>query len=656
MRNIIHKILLSKISVCMLLVAGSFVLVQLIPLSYTLASKDSVEFKKMYREMRDKRDRIVKMSLEEYEKECRKEWEKVFELILKSNSREQLVDSYRETMRDNFLKEYNQKWDKIRKAGAEPSKEEVLSDYKKSLMEFENKMKGIPEKTLFQELKKHQWNEYFKRKLEMKKGAEISFRIEEITKKPWISMKGKVVDQNGKPVERAKLTFRNGSGMRTGFFDENTHKSLDLKVVTDEEGMFEFEGIPGDFFILVNMECPSCRRIKEGHSGKLYIPYIDNYYREIYQDNYPDNGGFNSRKRGNGEYHIATGGAEDMYYYDMDKHEVIFELYREEFREQPKLFEIYETHINVFHDKPPAVYNVFMDNKLIYPDPNTALDELNGDLLLETGYNSDNKRDVFLKLTSIGGGIVETEYSDIPFNAPQEGYQKSYVMNLIERKGGGNLRKKIFVRSRNGKVYMKLTLSVNTSKYKGREYVQLTVTGLVNPMGSRNLEPWGERYKDNYIEAFAKHDWSRDDFDDIADKLAEKQAGQIKKIGDAAICQMELGKKYWLGYLGDDGVFYRFKGSGSDEKHESVKLVAAEKLVEFERPKTVSYCLNKDIYEYNYKMCSVLKEQRVVLIYPVIVKSDERCRGADHLRIPDAWLSKLKKENYRLVNVQLTNK
>src|SRR5207302_245621 len=67
---------------------------------------------------------------------------------------------------------------------------------------------------------------------------------------PWLSMKGRVVDEDGKPVAGAELAFRNvftspNENIMTGYW----YKGGTVK--TDKDGIYKFDGlVPGGHYAL----------------------------------------------------------------------------------------------------------------------------------------------------------------------------------------------------------------------------------------------------------------------------------------------------------------------------------------------------------------------------------------------------------------------
>lgn len=93
-----------------------------------------------------------------------------------------------------------------------------------------------------------------------------------------------------------------------------------------------------------------------------------------------------------------------------------------------------------------------------------------------------------LVLEGVGSaGLVEAEDKAM-FEAPEGGYQTTlrYDMNAADPRWRSQLQKTFFVKSGDGKLHARITADV-MAKYNEQSAIDLRV--LVNPSGSRNLEP-----------------------------------------------------------------------------------------------------------------------------------------------------------------------
>jgi hypothetical protein len=89
-------------------------------------------------------------------------------------------------------------------------------------------------------------------------------------------------------------------------------------------------------------------------------------------------------------------------------------------------------------------------------------------------------------MEAVQGGIIETTDTFL-YRAPQNGYQPRYelVMSHSDPNWSDTVRKKFYVRSREGKVYASLQMTIYPD-YDGKSGI--AVNYLANPAGSPNLE------------------------------------------------------------------------------------------------------------------------------------------------------------------------
>jgi hypothetical protein len=119
--------------------------------------------------------------------------------------------------------------------------------------------------------------------------------------------------------------------------------------------------------------------------------------------------------------------------------------------------------------------------------------ETEGDLrVLITRPNGVGPRDKFpwsLSLEAIQGGFAEPDASDEFMNiAPEAGYEPKIEMQFDPNDPAwvGIVRKQFFIRSRNGQVYGRAKVEID-SIYNVHSAIQINYT--INPNASRNLQP-----------------------------------------------------------------------------------------------------------------------------------------------------------------------
>ncbi len=147
---------------------------------------------------------------------------------------------------------------------------------------------------------------------------------------------------------------------------------------------------------------------------------------------------------------------------------------------------VQEAHFRVPKDGNRHLFNVFhpwIKNILRIANEKSELD---GDLLFSI-VESDAGDLTYLRIEAIEGGV--TNQNSDGFIAPVSGYLPNYDLDVSE----GDKRETLFIRSRNGKVYTRLTLRAWYDREKKK--VSITLNYSTNPNGSTNLQPGGEKYQ-----------------------------------------------------------------------------------------------------------------------------------------------------------------
>ncbi len=254
---------------------------------------------------------------------------------------------------------------------------------------------------------------------------------------PWhtpIEFYGKVIDQNSNPVEGASIQFQ---------WSGDSEKISKAETTSDVDGLFSLQGKKGRV-LDVSVSKEGYYNSHKDKTGFLYALGPD-----IYSPDPLNPVVFHLRKKGNGE-----------------------SLIEKDF--PPSIGQIWQLH----HDGTPVELDLLNGS----PNPNG-----NGQLKLEFWRDiSDLKKQPFdwkLQLSVAGGGLLQTD-EEFPFDAPENGYQPSIVIDMpaTNQNWIGDLRTKFYVQLPNGN-YGRIDFYLLS--YNG----VFTVKSWVNPTGSRNLEP-----------------------------------------------------------------------------------------------------------------------------------------------------------------------
>ncbi|HEX7653519.1 MAG TPA: carboxypeptidase-like regulatory domain-containing protein [Verrucomicrobiae bacterium] len=261
--------------------------------------------------------------------------------------------------------------------------------------------------------------------------------IAQSVKNEWrtpIQFYGRVVDENTNPVTGAQIDFRCNDFSETG--------TSIFKSTSDEQGMFSIQGISGKL-LTVNVTKAGYYTSKQDNDSFYYAGQNVNFTPDIYNPVL-----FHLRKKGKAESLTVVS--------------------------YPGFAHIVQLH----HDGTPIELDLLNG---------TQTPAGTGQLKLEfwksTAGSNDRNFDWKLQLSVPGGGLVSTD-EEFAFQAPQNGYQPSILidMSATNQSWQGEIRNKYYIKLSDGKFGM-------IDFYLLPRNGAFTVHSAINPTGSQNLEP-----------------------------------------------------------------------------------------------------------------------------------------------------------------------
>ncbi len=273
---------------------------------------------------------------------------------------------------------------------------------------------------------------------------------EELKSNRPIAFVGKVVDQDENPIEGAQVI------LHIRAYDEKTLEKIDAgrpqditedtpsTLTTDFNGIFSITG-KGTMLNIDKIE-------KEGYS---VYDWPENWFR----------------------YDPSLGDT----HHDDPQHPVVFKMWRNKgsvpLVEADKFYRIIPD---------GRVYTIDLVNINITEGINSP-----GDLHVQMKQPAEINTPLYewsFVIEAIGGGLIESKDQHM-FEAPEEGYQQRYefVFNPSNPPWTKNVRKKFYLKSRDGQVYSSMEIDV-IANYGDNKEGRFGVKYYTNPAGSRNLE------------------------------------------------------------------------------------------------------------------------------------------------------------------------
>ncbi len=271
----------------------------------------------------------------------------------------------------------------------------------------------------------------------------MEWHLEQLEKSKWqwkmpISFYGKVVDENGQPVEGAEIHF--------SWTDLSPAGGSETKITSDGNGLFSLTNIRGK------------------HLGINSVTKTG-YYTSLQQSQFSF------------EYAIKS---EANFHRPDPASPVIFHL-KKKGEAEP-----------LMHAEP--LYGFSIDRVPHYIDLETGKKTVGGSpvgdiaVRVERPSQASNreKYNWSVSFEAMNGGVVETE-EEFPFLAPDSGYQPAIELkyDANDPKWKNYVEKKFYLKSRGGKLYARIKVGIYPL-YQNASAIRFEY--FANPSGSRNLE------------------------------------------------------------------------------------------------------------------------------------------------------------------------
>jgi len=268
-------------------------------------------------------------------------------------------------------------------------------------------------------------------------------------------LSGRVVDQDGNSVPNADVgaVVQEERMVGLDFYRLQTIKHH-VQVRTDAAGNFTLDGGHGRWISIQTITAP----------GYLFLPEQQNAI-----DFYADDEVATLKPSAQ---HINTGLA-------------TFQVWRQQ--GETDMLIIQDANLRISPDGKKHLFNLFRPrgkNVLIPAEEDDPT--LDGDILFEV-LLGDQEGSVRLRLEAVDGGV--TDHNNGGFIAPIEGYASAYDVDIST----GDQQRTVFVRTRNGQVYTRMTLNAWYDHEKKVASVGIIYSS--NTQGRPNLQPGGEKYQ-----------------------------------------------------------------------------------------------------------------------------------------------------------------
>jgi uncharacterized GH25 family protein len=279
-----------------------------------------------------------------------------------------------------------------------------------------------------------------------------------------LMLSGQVVDQDGLPVPNAEIgaVVQEERTVGIGFYRLQTIKR-DVLVRTDASGNFTLDGGHGRWISIQKITAPGYQFVTEQQSAKDF--YADDDVAVLKPS----------------AQHVGKGKA-------------VFKLWKQQGKSDKLV--VQESNFRVSQDGKKHLFSVFRPRgkNLLTPidDKQSPSD---GDILFSIPEKGPDGY-VRLRIEAIDGGI--TDQNSAGFIAPTEGYASHYDLDISK----GDQRRTVFVRSRNGHGYTRMTIIVWYDYEK--QTAAITASYSSNPQGRPNLQPGGEKYQSHHLKNLAK--------------------------------------------------------------------------------------------------------------------------------------------------------
>lgn len=273
-------------------------------------------------------------------------------------------------------------------------------------------------------------------------------------------LSGQVLDQDGQPVPNAEVTAAVQEEHTVGinFYRLQTIERV-VVAQTDAAGNFTLDGGRGRWISIQNISAPGYEFILEQQTAK------DFYTDESVALLKPQGKRIDNNKR------------------------VVLKAWKQ--KGKPDKLVVEEAHFRIAKDGKKHLYNVFRPRGKKMLREVQEGESLDGDLLFSV-LDSKPKGRVLLRIEAVNGGVSDQNNSG--FIAPKDGYSPTYDIDVTE----GDQQATVFVRSRDGMIYTRLTVNV---WYNTENYTAIGIKYASNPQGRTNLQPKGGEYRPHMLEA-----------------------------------------------------------------------------------------------------------------------------------------------------------
>jgi hypothetical protein len=294
---------------------------------------------------------------------------------------------------------------------------------------------------------------------EQDRAGEIKKTLREEFKNKPLRLTGKVVDQDGVPVPKAEIKatveVSNIIGEKFNYLQSYDHE---VTAKTDSFGNFTLDGGRGRSINIQKITVPG------------YLFFIE---QQVFTDFYADKSVAILMPHGQ----------------KIGNEHVVFKMWKQKGPLDKLVVE--EVYLRLPQDGGKYVFSIFRPcGKKMLTCVNNGL-SLDGDIIFSVS-EKDADGSVYLSIEAVDGGISDQHNNW--FIAPQKGYLPIYKLDISK----GDKELILFVRSRNGNVYTKLTL--NASFNDNVKMAYMTVKYMSNPEGRPNLQPGGGRYPSHLLE------------------------------------------------------------------------------------------------------------------------------------------------------------
>jgi hypothetical protein len=269
-----------------------------------------------------------------------------------------------------------------------------------------------------------------------------------------INFYGKAIDQYNQPVSSAKVTIRVSSYEESAFIQwskggrASNSEAIELK--TDANGLFGVHNLKGRVLYIDKIEKDGY--IKAQIGKKSSFGYTKNY----------------------GEVHIPD-----------NNMPVVYKMWKKEGAEP-----LIKNKLKIKMSTDNKEYYINLVKGKSSPEPMEQ-----ADLTIRMHAEQVNRRigEWGYTITAVNGGVYETDDAFL-YRAPDSGYKNVLVVSINEINPQWPSIKKIFLKSRNGRIYAALDIRLIAS-HDGKGIVH--INSIINPNSSKNLEYDPQKRIDN---------------------------------------------------------------------------------------------------------------------------------------------------------------